>query len=218
MNDTRKLTHEQLRIVKEYHDIHGIEPSQISFDGDDPYPSFDHNAISILSLKLTDIQDISPTKVIDDAVSITVFGTVTLPDGRTRGSIGSALIGETLANGQKVENAQQAIGVATSRCFRQGIRNVGVKLHEAHCKFVETGEIADGHTNRDPRHAIYAEIHILATELDLIIDGNKGKYYKYLADNYEGRTSSTQLNDVELQKMLIQFRSLARLRRSKEAA
>ena len=63
-----------------------------------------------------------------------------------------------------------------------------------------------------------AELHALATELDLIEYGDKAKYREYIAENYAGRTSAKDLDDVELQRMLIAFRSLARLRRSKQAA
>lgn len=213
------LTPQQAVIVKEYVDVHGLQPEQISFDGTDTTPSFDHNAISVLSLKLTDIQDISPTEILNDGKTITVFGKTSLPDGRSRGSIGSCHIGETLANGQKVANEQVALGVATSRCFRQGIRNIGVNLHAAHQQFIKTGEIAVGHTSRDPRHAVYAELHMLATELDLIVDGDKSRYRRYLAENYDNRESAKDLNDLELQKLLTSFRSMARiLRHDKEAA
>lgn len=211
---TRKntsLSADQAAIVDEYVTAHGLSPEQISFDAGDLNPSFDHNAISVLSLKLTDIQDISPTEVLDDGKTVTVFGKTTLPDGRTRGSIGSCAVGETLANGQTVDSTQQALGVATSRCFRQGIRNVGVNLHAAHKRFMQTGEIAAGHTANDPRTPAYAQIHILATELDLIIDGDKTRYRQYIAENFDGRTSARDLTDFELQRMLTSFRSLRRL-------
>ena len=53
---------------------------------------------------------------------------------------------------------------------------------------------------------------------DLIVDGDKTKYRKYLAENFDGRESAKELNDLELQKLLSGFRSLARLRREKVAA
>jgi hypothetical protein len=216
--ETPTFTAEQLAIVQQYVALHGLSPEQISFDGTDLTPSFDHNAISVLSLKLTDISDISPTRILDEGNTITVFGKTLLPDGRSRGSIGSCAIGEILANKQKVENTQVALGVATSRCFRQGIRNVGVNLHAAHLRYIATGQIADSHLRSDPRKPVYAEIHILATEIDLIVDGDKTKYQQYLAENYAGRLTAADLDDVELHRLLIQFRSLARLQRSTRAA
>lgn len=212
------LTPSQAVIVKQYVDAHELDPSQISFDGTDTNPIFDHNAISVLSLRLTDIQDISPMHREDDGTTVTVFGKTVLPDGRERGWMGSCSIGETLAGGQKVTSDTVADGVATSRGFRQGIRNVGVNLHAAHQRFMATGEVATSHTNKDPRAAVYAEIHILATELDLIIDGDKSKYREYLAESYNGRTSAKDLDDIELGRLLIQFRSLARLSRTRAAA
>ncbi len=212
------FTKPQAAIVAEYAKLHGLDASQISFNEADLEPIFDHNAISVLSLKLTDIQDISPTEVLNDGKTITVFGKTLLPDGRSRGSIGSCAIGDVMAGGEVVDNDQVALGLATSRCFRQGIRNVGINLHAAHQRFVQTGEIAGSHTREDPRKPVYAEIHMLAAELDLIVDGNKAKYHEYLAENYEGRTSASDLNDVELHRLLIAFRSLARLRRERQAA
>ncbi len=214
----KHLTPVQASIVKEYTEVHGLEESQISFEGKTETPIFDHNAISVLSLRLTEIQDISPTEILNDGKVITVFGKTVLPDGRSRGSIGSCHIGEVLANGQTVDNEQVALGVATSRCFRQGIRNVGVNLHAAHKRFAETGEIATSHMARDPRAANYAELHILASEIGLIIDGDKTKYREYLAENYSGRDSAKLLDDVELHRLLISFRSIARLNRSRAAA
>jgi len=211
---TPSFTAAQAAIVQEYVDVHGLSPEQISFDDGGTTPSFDHNAISVLSLKLTDIQDISPTEILNDGKTVTVFGTTTLPDGRSRGSIGSCAVGDMLANGQTVTNVQTAIGVATSRCFRQGIRNVGINLHSAHQRFIDSGEIVAGHTRQDPRNPVYAEIHILATELDLIVDGNKDKYKAYIAENYDGRTSARDLTDMDLHRLLISFRSLTRLRRN----
>lgn len=215
----KTLTPRQLTIVQQYGEVHGLGPEQISFENDRSLdPIFDHNAVSTLSLRLTDIQDIAPTKLVCDGDNVTVLGSVSLPDGRTRGAVGSCSIGERIGNGELIETQAAAIGVATSRCFRQAIRNVGVNLHVAHQQFVETGEIAVSHTNVNPRAANYAELHILAAELDLIVDGDKSKYHKYLADNYEGRNSATKLNDIELQKLLTGFRSMARLRREKAAA
>lgn len=215
----QKLTAQQLTIVRQYGEIHGLRAEQISFEDDRSLePIFDHNAVSTLSLRLTDIQDISPTNLVCENKFVTVLGSITLPDGRTRGAIGSCSIGERIGNGEVIETQTAAIGVATSRCFRQAIRNVGVNLHAAHNLFVETGEIAVSHTNVNPRNGNYAELHMLAAELDLIVDGNKKKYRKYLAENFDGRGSAKELNDLELQKLLSGFRSLARLRRDKVAA
>ncbi len=216
MKDT--FTKPQAAIVQEYVKMHGLSPEQISFDGGDLTPIFDHNAISVLSLRLTDIADISPTEILNDSKTVTVFGKTILPDGRSRGSIGSCAIGDVMAGGKTVDNDQVALGLATSRCFRQGIRNVGVDLHAAHCQYRDTGKIADGHTRSDPRKPVYAEIHILATELDLIVDGDKSKYRNYLAENYAGRQTASDLDDVELHRLLINFRSLTKLRREKQAA
>ena len=212
------LTPEQAAIVKDYIETHGLRADQISFDGDNPTPIFDHNATSTLSLKLTDIQDISPTAIEDNGTRATVFSRATLPDGRGRGGFGTCDIGEMLGNGQTVNNMQVALGVANSRSYSQSVRNVGVNLNEAHIRFKQTGEIAASHMQEHPRKAGNAEIKFLARELDLIVDDDEKKYREYLADNYEGRTSTSDLTDIEFQRLLINFRSMARLRREKQAA
>lgn len=209
----RTFTPNQLTIVQEYGLHHGILPEQISFDGDNLTPSFDHNAISVLTLKLTDIADISPTKIIDDGRTVTVFGSTTLPSGRSRGSIGSCSIGDILANGQTVENTQVALGVATSRSFRQGIRNVGIDLHRSHQHFMRTGEVDQGHTNQHPRAANYREVHRHADELEYIVDGDESVFRSYLAGLFDGRTSKDELNDLELHQLLVNLRTNVGMKR-----
>lgn len=210
-----QFTHDQQHIVDQYVSMHGLSPEQISFDENSLVPSFDHNAISVLSLRLTDIHDISPTRTLNDGSTITVFGQTVLPDGRTRGSIGSCKIGETLANGKTASNDQIALGVATSRCFRQAIRNVGIDLHKAHLQFLATGDVAQGNTRQNPRQPINAEIHMLATELDLIVDGDKKEYRRLMAEMFDGIESSTELNDLQLHQFRVSLRAMAARQRNK---
>ena len=216
---TQTFTNEQLDIVADYGKHYPmITADQINFDGKDLTPIFDHNAISILTLRLTDIQDISPTQVNWNGDTCTVFGRVTLPDGRTRGCFGSATIGDTFGSGKVIESRQVAEGLATSRCFRQGLRNVAIDLHAAHSRYKDTGEISGGNLREDPRKTNYKEIHVLATEIGLIVDGDKSGYQTYLSDNYDGRTSASDLTDLELHRLLTSFRSLSKATRERKAA
>ena len=222
-----KYTNAQLTLIQELCLKHGLQPDQISFDGTEITPIFDYEAVCALSLKLTDIADIScrmlpPTSEplpngLGTLRSSNAECTVTLADGRTRTCVDSAHLGET-AGGVRFVTPREADGLAQNRAVRRGIRSVGVNLYNAHRKFIETGEGTAGHLDHDPRTPIYAELHALATELDLIEYGDKAEYREYIAENYAGRTSAKDLDDVELQRMLIAFRSLARLRRSKQAA
>lgn len=215
---SRKYTPEQAAIVKEICEVHELDATQIGFEDDSATtPIFDYEAVCALSLRLTDIRDID-CSISDhgdaDNELITAKCTVTVPDGRTRSCEGSAQLLERLKDGNIIETYQQAAAIAQARAVRRGIRSVGVNLWNAHRKFMQTGEIAAGHTRHDPRAPVYAEIHILATELDLIVDGNKEKYKAYIAENYDGRTSARDLTDMDLHRLLISFRSLTRLRRN----
>lgn len=211
---SRKYTPEQAAIVKEICEMHDLEATQISFEGPETTPIFDYEAVCALSLKLTDIQDIDcwiSDRGDADTEIVSAKCTVTVPGGRTRTCEGSAQLLERLGDGNVVETYAQAEALAQSRAVRRGIRSVGVNLYNAHRKFLATGQVAASHTDHDPRAPVYAQIHILATELDLIIDGDKTRYRQYIAENFDGRTSARDLTDFELQRMLTSFRSLRRL-------
>lgn len=199
--------------------MHGLQPEQISFDGEDLNPIFDYEAVSFLCLKLTDIKDIDSrisTRQADETQFLsTAVCQVTLPDGRSRTVQDSAAIGEELGNGVKIENVRQADSTAMNRAVRRGIRSVGVNLYNAHKKFKETGEIVSGQSiPANPRSAALSELHALAGECGLIFNGDRSKYEKFIADSYEGQTSSEQLNDLDFQRLLIQLRAMARHARS----
>jgi hypothetical protein len=141
--------------------------------------------------------------------------TVQLPDGRSRRVEASAEIGETFANGDKIETMQTAEAVAQSRASRLGIRAVGINLYHAHQKYMQTGEVASGHVRHDPRAALYAEIHMLAENLELITNGDKTEYRNFLWETFAGKTSSVDLDDIEIQRLLTTLRAMNRVRISR---
>lgn len=222
-----KYTERQMDLVQELCRTHGLQPDQISFEGTELQPIFDYEAVCALSLKLTDIESIDcrmlpPTAepLPNGLGNIRISNaecTVKLPDGRTRTCVDSAQLGETVA-GVIFRTPREADGLAQNRAVRRGIRSVGINLYNAHRRFIETGSGTEGHLDHDPRKPVYAEIHMLATELDLITYGDKTKYTEYIAENYGGRTSASDLDDLELRGLQTSFRSLARLRREKQAA
>jgi hypothetical protein len=179
MNQPEKTyTPRQWTIIGELVQTHGLDASQISFDGDEDTPIFDYEAISLLSLKLTDIQKIDcwiseRNEHVGYAASKC---TVTLPDGRERCVSENAYIGEPLPRGARVEDIRTAEALARSRASRLGIRSVGVNLWNAHQKFVKTGEVAEGHTRHNPRKALYSEVHQLAENLGLISGADRSNY------------------------------------------
>ena len=209
MNNTAKtLTSAQLAIVDSYQSHYEIEPGQISFDGDGIIPSFDHEAISILTLRLTDLADISPTQVVEDSsTQWTVYSKATLADGRSRGGFGTCRTGETLANGTVVTNESVAKGVATARSFRQTLRNVGIDLHKCHQRFLQTGEVASLEALQHPRAAQYREVHRHAAALRYIVGDDDSLFRGYLAGLFDGRTSKDDLTDIELHRLLVNLRA-----------
>lgn len=219
----------QLRIVAELCQAHGLEPSQISFDGDGDTPIFDYEAVCALSLKLTDIVAID-CKMLEPTVNALPVGlvqgsvrisnaecTVTLPDGRTRTCVDSAQVGET-AGGRVFSTPREADGLAQNRAVRRGIRSVGINLWNAHNAFMRNGKATDGTLDSDPRTPNYREIHALATELDLIVDGDKSVYRNYIAASFAGVQSSKDLDDLQLHQLLVNLRLMAGLKRREQKA
>lgn len=214
MPEKKILTADQQQLVNELIQIHGLDASQISFENGEITPIFDYEALSMLSLKLTDIQDIDVAIVSVSQNSVTARCIVTLPDGRTRRIEESAYLDETLHDGSKIDSFKLAEQIAIARATRRGIRSVGVNLFHAHKKFMETGEIAAGHLNNDPRYADYQEIKTIVGKLGW----SDEVYRQFIADNFDGKSSQTELNDIELQKFKIMLRSLKRIEDSKQIA
>jgi hypothetical protein len=214
MTERNLLTAEQLKIQQELCETYDeLTPENISFDKDDPTPMFDYEAISLLSVKLTDIQDIDCQVIQRDDTRVTVKCRVTLPDGRTRGVEHSGQLGEILPGGKTVDTMSLAEAVARSRAARLGIRSVGVNLFKAHKKFKETGEIAAGHLRFDPRKPIYDEIHAAATDLALIVNGDKSAYRQFIAESFGGAESAKDLSGEDLRKLQVMFRALVNANR-----
>lgn len=221
-----KLTEKQQQIVNEFVQHHGLEPDQISFEGAETTPILDYEAISALSLKLTDITDIDVSIVERAGEIITARCIVTLPDGRTRRVEETAYAAEKLPNGGVIDSQRLCEQVALSRATRRGIRAVGINLYNAHKKFMETGEIVAGHTKHDPRYSDYLEIHVLAYKLGLkkkvTVDGkmveDRAEYERTLAEQFDGRISAKDLNDMEIMRWKLFLRTISRLSNAQSVA
>lgn len=218
MKQTTTFTLEQQSIVNEICKLHGLEPEQISFEGKELTPIFDYEAVCALSLKLTDIMTIDTTVQPIDPMrhkESKALCVVVLADGRSRSSEDSAEIDEVLGNGMKIETKREADSVAQNRAVRRGIRSVGVNLYHAHRMFLKSGDLAQGHTRHDPRLPNYNEIHVLATELDLIVGADKTAYRRLMAELCDGVESSKDLNDIQLRQFLVTLRAMAGQQRHK---
>lgn len=209
---SRKYTPEQARIVKELCGLHNLDESQISFDGTELTPIFDYEAVCALSLRLTDIHSIDcwiSDHGTADSEMVTAKCKVTIPDGRSRTCEANAQLLERLGDGNLIETHQMAEAIARARAVRLGIRSVGVNLWNAHRKFAETGEIAEGHTRHDPRLPAYNEIHVLAEKCDLIVDADRRGYEVFISEMFPGKSSAKDLDDLQLRQLLVSLRAVA---------
>lgn len=198
MTNTDSIETKRSRLRAEICDAHGLDPEQITFSGDSLAPIFDFEALSALALKLTDIRKIEcATGWIESSV-VTAKCVVELPDGRSRSVTASAFIDEELGSGGKVETLFQAEAVAHARATRRGIRAVGVNLLKAHRQWLETGSPISASGTGDPRLPLYQEVHILAKKVGLIVDSDRSRYEQFLALQFDGRTSTRDLDDREL--------------------
>lgn len=215
------LTIEQKQIVDEFVRTYGLDESQISFEGSNAQPIFDYEALNTLRLKLTDIQSVEfqPPQFDANHGIVTVSCLVTLPDGRTTQPLDSAVIGETMPDGGDIENYRQAQNVAQARALRRGIRSVGVNLLRAHEQFKTTGKVASGEPISQ-EDAERKEIQTLARELGLKTGSgkneNREEYVKFLAEQFDGRTSTKELTDAERSRLRITLRAMKRVADSRE--
>lgn len=209
--EPRLLTPAQEQLVREFTEIYGLERSQISFDSDRPDPIFDFDALSLLSVKLSDIKAI---RVVPCEVLITGLAAssceVKLPDGRTRDFFGSALLGEVMPDGGTVDDIKQALDISQARSLRKGLRAVGWDPVRAHQDFLagRGTELGASPTAGNQRNAELAQAHILGQELGLIVGADKTRWQKLLAIWFNGKDSSATLNDNQRSQLLAILRSL----------
>lgn len=212
LSNTRHYSISQMKIISDLCQTHGLDPLQISFEGDDLNPIFDYEAVSLLSLKLTDIAAIDTSHIVRDHETgrSTCRCRVDLPDGRDRTVSDSAAIGDIMHDSTAIETVRQADAVARARASRLGIRSVGINLFQAHQRFMETGQVAASHLRHDPRAAQLTELHALAAEIGLIKGSDRSNYESFVAESFDGATSSKDLNDLDFQRLISQLRAMAR--------
>ena len=191
------LTLAQEQLVREFTESYEIDREQISFAGEDLYPIFDFDALSTLSLVLSDIPSIivEPGDFNPAAGIVTAICKVTLKDGRSREVYGNAMVGEPLFDGSVVEDLGSAMNMARSRALRTGLRSVSFDPVRAHRQIktgAQTGDFADVRTK------LLAQAHILGKDLGYIVGDNKVAWRNQISAYFKGKTSSANLNDLEL--------------------
>lgn len=205
------LSKEQSELVNEFVTAYNLSPEQISFDGTSTEPIFDYEALNVLRLRLTDLQDTDPwIAERNEALGIvTAKCTVTLADGRTASDLGSAQIGEIMPDGGQIKNFIQGQNVALARALRRGIRSAGINLLKAHKQFLETGELVSGLVHEETLSKIGREIHALAGEWGHIKGKDKTAYQDFIENVFgTGKRSTLDLNDIERSQLANMYRQL----------
>lgn len=226
MSERKILTADQQQLVKEFVVTYGLDESQISFEGDDVNPILDYDALSVLRVKLTNFRDVKVGEPIHSVAenSVSVSCVITLADGRNVDVAEKVYAGDLMPDGSTIETRRQMETFARARAMRFAIRSAGVNLVRAHREFLKTGEIATGNPV-DPRYPQYQEINAIAYKLGLkkkSVGGeqfeDRSEYEKVLAENFDGRTSAKELDDVELKRFALLLRTLQRLQNAKTQA
>lgn len=208
MTTTKLYTPEQLQLLREFKSFYGIDESQVAFEGASPEPIFTYEALNILRLRLTDIQEIEvfPGRNAPDDNFATVECSVCLADGRKARSFDSAAVGEVMHDGSQVENIRQAWNLAQSRAIRRGIRSVGINLLAAHRSFLETGEAAIAEP-QDLRRIRQKQLKALVKEW-----GHSDADYRDFMERLFGARSSLDLDDIQTAQLISTYRAMLNAR------
>lgn len=220
----RILTDEQQRIAAEFAINYQIDMSQISFEGDNPEPIFDYEALNLLRLQLSDIQT-TDSEIAERNMQlgiVTVRCTAVLPDGRSASDLGSAQFatyddeskqqlteGEVMPDGTRIENMLQAQNVALARALRRALRAVGFNPVRARNQFLQTGKPTFADIDQEFQSPIGKEIHKLAADWGHIVGKDKTGYQDFIEGIFgNGKRSTLDLNDIEKSQLANMYRTL----------
>ncbi len=199
----KPLSLKQAELALELCTAYGFDESQISFEGNKLDPIFDFEALSLLAVLLSDIQDIrvSVGDVNPSIGLVSASCAVTLADGRTREFFGSCMVEEVMHDNTTISSIQQALTVARARAQRVGLRAVGFDPVRAHREHKASAKPALGN-EPDQRSNELAEIHLHAETLGLIKGEDKSLYYQNMASFFQdleaaGTLSAGMMNDAQ---------------------
>lgn len=200
----KRLTLEQEEIEREFCETYGLEPNQIGFAKDNNEPIFTYEALNVLRLRLTDIQEIAviPSEINTGDSFVTVQCLVLLSDGRTARSFDSACVGEIMFDGSEITELRQAVNLAQARALRRGIRSVGVNLLNAHRNFLATGQPTPAEPV-DQKRIRQRQLKALVAEW-----GHDDEQYRNFINNLFGVRSSLELNDIQMSQAISTYRAM----------
>lgn len=213
----KTLTTEQKQIQDEFVSTYGFDPEQVAFEGNKVEPIFDFEALCLLRERLTDFTEVRITRGdFADPVASAVCE-ITTSQNRKIVVCDFAQVGEVLHDGNAISGPLDALRVARARAMRTGIRAAGVNLLKAHRYLIDTGT-APTYSPVDPRTPRVREIHVLANECGLITADGRDQYEDMIAGMFDGRTSSRDLDDLELHRLVVSLRAIRRVQLAQIAA
>ncbi|HYE72580.1 MAG TPA: hypothetical protein VEF04_04580 [Blastocatellia bacterium] len=204
----QQLSKDLQQAVVQIKDDYPIEANQIFIENGDVY--FDFEALSTLRIALapqiTSV-DLSLHQIEQEQGYAVWNCALTLDDGRTISSSGYAQVGESLPNGDKIENIKSASDLSRVRAYRTALSGIGfnpIRAYIAHKKGqpVNLQPIVDDPVTQRAKDV--KAIHAIATEIGYIWGNDKTAYCNLLASFYQGRQSTKELSDAEV----AQFRSI----------
>ncbi len=219
MSENKKTTIAQDELVNELVDTYNLSPEQIGFDGEKLDPILDFDALCVMREKLTNFKSVDVSRITadQDTRSVEAVCVIVTANDRTISVSDFAQHNEIMPDGERVTETIQLKRLARARAMRSGIRAAGVNLMKAHKHFIETGDTLDVQPI-NPRLNIYAENHAIAAEIGFIVGTDKSEYEKHIAQMFDGRTSSKDLNDIELGQLRISLRAIRRVQTAALAA
>lgn len=221
-NEARASTRQ--RTINDFCEIYNLTTDQISISEESEKPILDFEALCIVAnetknfralkvpanLILVNIADgeVSSTAIVDDV------------HGCTFEMPGFSFIGEKLDNGETVQTKNQAIAIARTRALRIALRSAGfdplkaLEAKKGDVKFVaEEPPITERGLQGREVHAHAHELGLIQTKRD-----ENGKQYldktlyeQFIAEQFEGRTSTTDLTDAEMYRLVITLRAMSRV-------
>lgn len=195
---------------------YGLSESNLSFTPEGEI-SFDFEGLQLMTSQLCAglaSDEVNPRPFHEDQKYFYCESTLKLQNGLQVKRTGVAMIGEPLGS-EKINSVYQAISIASARAYRLALRGIGFDPVRAHVQR-QNGEQFKPEIESDATSRLRKELHALATDLGYIVGADRSAYQELLRVMYGGRTSSTDLNDSELQQLTTFLRASLRARQRRE--
>jgi hypothetical protein len=126
---------------------------------------------------------------------VTVKCTITLPDGRTRAVEVFSRARRAASRRENDRIRCRSPSMLRGRVHRVSGSAASASISSRHIRNSGRRERSPSLTRAwDPRKPIYDEIHAAATDLALIVNGDKSAYRQFIAETFEGVVSAKDLS------------------------